>query len=414
MADGRWLMADGCFASLLTFAHTLPGHLMSANDAVIVSAVRSAVGRGKKDGSLANVHPVDLSAEVLTAAVSRAGVAPGDVDDVIWGCAMPEASQGLNMARLSVLRAGFPVEVPATTVNRFCSSGLQTIAMGAQAIMSGMAETVIAGGIEMMSQVPMSGYHTRLNPAITESYIGMGFTAERVAERWKVSRADQDAWALGSHEKAARAWQAGRFSDQIVPIEAERVNGNGTTERAAFARDELVRADTTAEKLAKLQPAFKAGGTVTAGNASPYSDGAAALVLMKRAKAEALGLRPLARFVTFAAAGVEPDVMGVGPIKAVPKALRLAGMSLADMDLIEFNEAFASQILASMRELGVPEDRVNVNGGAIALGHPLGATGAKLTTQLIHELQRRGGGRGLVTMCVGGGMGAAGIFEVAA
>ena len=414
MADGRWLMADGCFASLLTFAHTLPGHLMSANDAVIVSAVRSAVGRGKKDGSLANVHPVDLSAEVLTAAVSRAGVAPGDVDDVIWGCAMPEASQGLNMARLSVLRAGFPVEVPATTVNRFCSSGLQTIAMGAQAIMSGMAETVIAGGIEMMSQVPMSGYHTRLNPAITESYIGMGFTAERVAERWKVSRADQDAWALGSHEKAARAWQAGRFSDQIVPIEAERVNGNGTTERAAFARDELVRADTTAEKLAKLQPAFKAGGTVTAGNASPYSDGAAALVLMKRAKAEALGLRPLARFVTFAAAGVEPDVMGVGPIKAVPKALRLAGMSLADMDLIEFNEAFASQILASMRDLGMPEDRVNVNGGAIALGHPLGATGAKLTTQLIHELQRRGGGRGLVTMCVGGGMGAAGIFEVAA
>jgi len=387
---------------------------MSANDAVIVSAVRSAVGRGKKDGSLANVHPVDLSAEVLKAAVSRAGVAPGDVDDVIWGCAMPEASQGLNMARLSVLRAGFPVEVPATTVNRFCSSGLQTIAMGAQAIMSGMAETVIAGGIEMMSQVPMSGYHTRLNPAITESYIGMGFTAERVAERWKVSRADQDAWALGSHEKAARAWQAGRFSDQIVPIEAERVNGNGTTERAAFARDELVRADTTAEKLAKLQPAFKAGGTVTAGNASPYSDGAAALVLMKRAKAEALGLRPLARFVTFAAAGVEPDVMGVGPIKAVPKALRLAGMSLADMDLIEFNEAFASQILASMRELGMPDDRVNVNGGAIALGHPLGATGAKLTTQLIHELQRRGGGRGLVTMCVGGGMGAAGIFEVAA
>jgi acetyl-CoA acyltransferase len=387
---------------------------MSANDAVIVSAVRSAVGRGKKDGSLANVHPVDLSAEVLKAAVSRAGVAPGDVDDVIWGCAMPEASQGLNMARLSVLRAGFPVEVPATTVNRFCSSGLQTVAMGAQAIMSGMAETVIAGGIEMMSQVPMSGYHTRLNPAITESYIGMGFTAERVAERWAVSRADQDAWALGSQEKAARAWQAGRFADQIVPIEAERVNGNGTTERTAFARDELVRADTTAEKLAKLQPAFKAGGTVTAGNASPYSDGAAALVLMKRAKAEALGLRPLARFVTFAAAGVEPDVMGVGPIKAVPKALRLAGMSLADIDLIEFNEAFASQILASMRELGMPEDRVNVNGGAIALGHPLGATGAKLTTQLIHELQRRGGGRGLVTMCVGGGMGAAGIFEVAA
>jgi acetyl-CoA acyltransferase len=386
---------------------------MNPNDAVIVSAVRTAVARGKKDGSLANVHPVDLSAEVLKAAVSRAGVAPADIDDVIWGCAMPEASQGLNMARLSVLRAGFPVDVPATTVNRFCSSGLQTVAMASQAIMSGMAETVVAGGVEMMSQVPMSGYHTRLNPAITESYIGMGFTAERVAERWQVSRADQDAWALGSHEKAARAWQAGHFADQIVPVAAERSNGNGT-ETVTFARDELVRTDTTAEKLAKLQPAFKVGGTVTAGNASPYSDGAAALVVMKRAKADALGLKPLARFVTFAAAGVAPDVMGVGPIKAVPKALRLAGMSLSDIDLIEFNEAFASQILASMRDLGMPEDKVNVNGGAIALGHPLGATGAKLTTQLIHELRRRGGGRGLVTMCVGGGMGAAGNFEVAA
>ena len=387
---------------------------MSPNDAVIVSAVRTAVARGKKDGSLANVHPVDLSAEVLTAAVNRAGIKPSDIDDVLWGCAMPEASQGLNVARLSVLRAGFPVEVPATTVNRFCSSGLQTVAMAAQAIMSGMAETVVAGGVEMMSQVPMSGFHTRLNPAMTESYIGMGFTAERVAERWQVSRADQDAWALGSHEKAARAWQAGRFGDQIVPIRAERVNGQGTVEQVEFCRDELVRTDTTPEKLAKLPPAFKVGGTVTAGNASPYSDGAAALVVMKRARADALGITPLARFVTFAAAGVAPDIMGVGPIKAVPKALRLAGMALSDIDLIEFNEAFASQILASMRELGMPEDRVNVNGGAIALGHPLGASGAKLTTQLIHELKRRGGGRGLVTMCVGGGMGAAGIFEVAA
>jgi acetyl-CoA acyltransferase len=387
---------------------------MSANDAVIVSAVRTAVGRGKKDGSLANVHPVDLSAEVLKAAVARAGVDTREIDDVIWGCAMPEASQGLNVARLSVLRAGFPVEVPATTVNRFCSSGLQTIAMGAQAILSGMAETVIAGGVEMMSQVPMSGFHTRLNPAITESYIGMGFTAERVAERWGVSRADQDAWALGSQQKAASAWQAGRFEGQIVSVDADRFGPDGSSQRAAFTRDELVRADTTAEKLAKLPPAFKSGGTVTAGNASPFSDGAAALVLMKRAKANALGLKPIARFVMFAAAGVEPDIMGVGPIKAVPKALRLAGMSLSDIDLIEFNEAFASQIVASMRDLKMDQDRVNVNGGAIALGHPLGATGAKLTTQLIHELQRRGGGRGLVTMCVGGGMGAAGIFEVAA
>ena len=386
---------------------------MADNDAVIVSAVRTAVGRGKKDGSLANVHPVDLSAEVMKAAVSRAGVAAADIDDVIWGCAMPEASQGLNVARLSVLRAGFPVEVPATTVNRFCSSGLQTIAMGAQAIISGMADTVIAGGVEMMSQVPMSGFHTRLNPAITESYIGMGFTAERVAERWKVSRQDQDAWALESQQKAARAWQDNRFADQIVPIEAERSAASGS-EHVTFSRDELVRGDTSAEKLAKLPAVFKVGGTVTAGNASPYSDGAAALILMKRARAEALGITPLARFVTFAAAGVPPDVMGVGPIKAVPKALRLAGMSLSDIDLIEFNEAFASQIVASVRDLGMPPERVNVNGGAIALGHPLGATGAKLTTQLIHELRRRGGGRGLVTMCVGGGMGAAGIFEVAA
>lgn len=386
---------------------------MADNDAVIVAAVRTAVGRGKKDGSLANVHPVDLSAEVMKAAVSRAGVAAGDIDDVIWGCAMPEASQGLNVARLSVLRAGFPVEVPATTVNRFCSSGLQTVAMGAQAIISGMAETVIAGGVEMMSQVPMSGFHTRLNPAITESYIGMGFTAERVAERWKVSRQDQDAWALESQQKAARAWQENRFADQIVPIEADRSTAAGA-EHVTFSRDELVRADTSAEKLAKLPAVFKVGGTVTAGNASPYSDGAAALVLMKRARAEALGITPLARFVTFAAAGVPPDVMGVGPIKAVPKALRLAGMSLSDIDLIEFNEAFASQIVASVRDLGMAPEKVNVNGGAIALGHPLGATGAKLTTQLIHELRRRGGGRGLVTMCVGGGMGAAGIFEVAA
>jgi acetyl-CoA acyltransferase len=285
--------------------------------------------------------------------------------------------------------------------------------MAAQAIMSGMAETVVAGGVEMMSQVPMSGFHTRLNPALTESYIGMGFTAERVAERYQVCREDQDRWALGSHEKAVRAWQSGCFDDQIVPIQAEQVNGAGA-ESVTFTRDELMRPDTTAEKLAKLPPAFKVGGTVTAGNASPYSDGAAALVVMQAAKAQALGIAPLARFVTFAAAGVDPDVMGVGPIKAVPKALRLAGMSLADIDLIEFNEAFASQILASMRELGMREDRVNVNGGGIALGHPLGATGAKLTTQLVHELRRRGGGRGLVTMCVGGGMGAAGIFEVAA
>jgi acetyl-CoA acyltransferase len=381
---------------------------------VIVSAVRTAVAKGKKDGALASTHPVELSALVMKEALDRAGVEAAIVDDVAWGCAMPEASQGLNVARLSALRAGLPVEVPAQTINRFCSSGLQTIADGAMQIMSGMSDVVLAGGVEMMSQVPMSGYHARLDPAVLESYIGMGFTAERVADRWKISREDQDAWALGSQQKAAAAVASGAFDDQIVPVPVEQVSWEGTekkVETKPFARDELPRA-TSPEALAKLKPAFKTDGTVTAGNASPYSDGAAAVLLMRRSKAEELGLTPLARFVSFAVAGVEPDVMGVGPIKAVPKALAKAGLEMKDIDLIEFNEAFASQVLAVVRELGMPEDRVNVNGGAIALGHPLGATGSKLTTQLVHELRRRGGGLGLVTMCIGGGMGAAGVFEV--
>ncbi|NUO38449.1 MAG: thiolase family protein [Gemmatimonadaceae bacterium] len=385
------------------------------NDVVIVSAVRTAVGKGKKDGALSATHPVELSALVMKEAIDRAGVDKATIDDVTWGCAMPEASQGLNVSRLSALRAGLPVEVPAQTVNRFCSSGLQTVADGAMQIMSGMADVVLAGGVEMMSQVPMSGYHARLDPEALESYIGMGFTAERVADRWKISRADQDAWALGSQQKAARALSSGAFDGQIVPVPVERVRWSGTekqVETLSFARDELVRAETTSEGLAKLKPAFKANGTVTAGNASPYSDGAAALLLMRRSHADALGLEPLAKFVSFAVAGVDPDVMGVGPIKAVPKALKRAGLSMKDLDLIEFNEAFAAQVLAVVRELDMPEDRVNVNGGAIALGHPLGATGAKLTTQLVYELGRRGGGHGLVTMCIGGGMGAAGIFEV--
>lgn len=385
------------------------------NEVVIVSAVRSAVGKGKKDGALATTHPVELSALMMKTAIERAGIDKATIDDVAWGCAMPEASQGLNVARLSSLRAGLPVEVPAQTVNRFCSSGLQTIADGAMQIMSGMSDVILAGGVEMMSQVPMSGYHARLDPQALESYIGMGFTAERVADRWKISRADQDAWALGSQQKAAAAIKRGAFTGQIVPVPVERVTWKGTekqVESLTFDRDELVRTETTAEGLAKLKPAFKANGTVTAGNASPYSDGAAAVVLMRRSNADALGLKPLARFVSFAVAGVEPDVMGIGPIKAVPKALKRAGLSMKDLDLIEFNEAFASQVLAVIRELGMPEDRVNVNGGAIALGHPLGATGTKLTTQLVHELGRRGGGHGLVTMCIGGGMGAAGIFEV--
>ena len=384
-------------------------------EAVIVSAVRSPVGKGKKDGALASVHPAILTARVIAAAVEKAGIRKEDVDDVIMGCAMPEAAQGLNMARLATLKAGLPVEVSATTVNRFCSSGLQTIALGAQGIMSDMLDTAVVGGFEMMSQVPMSGYHTRLHPELTESYIGMGFTAERVAERWKVSRQDQDAYALDSQKKAAAAWQAGRFSGEIVPIDVEQVTWKGAEKQertVSVDRDELVRADTTMEGLAKLKPAFKANGTVTAGNASPYSDGAAALVMTSREKAEAEGLPILARFVNFATSGVDPDIMGIAPIMAVPKALKRAKMSLADIDLIEMNEAFAAQALAVARVLEMDQSRLNVNGGAIALGHPLGATGGKLATQLIHELRRRGGGMGLVTMCVGGGMGAAGIFEV--
>lgn len=384
-------------------------------EAVIVSAVRSAVGRGKSDGSLATVHPIDLSAEVMKAAVAKAGIHPAIIEDIQWGCAMPEASQGLNVARLSMLRAGFPVEVSAATINRFCSSGLQSVAYAAQAIISGMNEVVLAGGVEMMSQVPMSGYHTQLHPELTEAYIGMGFTAERVAERWGISRADQDAWALRSHQKALEAQARGAFDEQIVPIPVKKVHWKGSkkqVEEVLFAKDELPRADTSLERLARLKPAFKEGGSVTAGNASPYSDGAAALLVMSADKAEELGLKPLARFVSFATGGVDPDIMGVGPIKAVPKALAKAGITLDDLKLIEFNEAFAAQVLAVMRELEMNPDKVNVNGGAIALGHPLGATGAKLTTQLIHELGQRGGGLGMVTMCIGGGMGAAGVFEV--
>ena len=384
-------------------------------DAVIVSAVRTAVGRGKADGSLAGVHPIDLSSLVIQEAVKRADVNPRDIDDVLWGCAMPEGSQGLNIGRLAVLRARLPVQVPAATVNRFCSSGLQTIAGAAQSIMTGMADVVIAGGVEMMSQVPMSGWHTRLHPDMTESMIAMGLTAERVADRWKVSRADQDAYAMESHRKAAAALAEGRFEEQIVPVPVQRVKWSGATkhvEEGHFAVDELVRADTSLERLAKLRPAFKQDGSVTAGNASPYSDGAAAVVVVSADYARAHGLEVIARFITFAAAGVEPDVMGIGPVQAVPKALKRAGIEMSDIALIEFNEAFASQALAVKRELGFPDDRLNVNGGAIALGHPLGATGAKLVTQLIYELRRRGGGHGLVTMCIGGGMGAAGVFEV--
>ena len=385
------------------------------NEVVIVSAVRTAVGRGKADGAIASLHPVDVSSAVMKEALKRAGVDANMVEDVQWGCAMPEASQGLNVARLSWLRGGLPVETSAATVNRFCSSGLQSVAYGAQAIIAGMGDAVMCGGVEMMSQVPMSGYNTRLAPEITESYIGMGFTAERVSTRWGISRADQDQFSYDSQMKAVAAIKAGKFASQILPLAVKQYAWKGAektvTERVVDT-DECPRPETTLEGLAKLRPAFSPTGTVTAGNASPYSDGAAAVLVMSRTKADELGLKPLARFVSFATAGVEPDVMGVGPIKAVPKALARAGVSLSDIKLIEFNEAFAAQALAVIKELEFDMSRVNVNGGAIALGHPLGATGAKLTTQLIHELGARGGGLGMVTMCIGGGMGAAGIFEV--
>ncbi len=384
-------------------------------EVVIVSAVRSAVARGKADGSLAGTHPVDVTSIVMKAAIDRAGIDPAIVEDVQWGCAMPEASQGLNHARLAWLRGGLPVETSAATINRFCSSGLQSVAYAAQAIIAGMGDTVLAGGTELMSQVPMSGYNARLSPDMTESYIGMGFTAERVARQWNISRTAQDQFAYESQQKAVKAIAAGVFRPEIIPIATQRFAWMGAEKivtEVMFDTDECPRADTTVEGLAKLRPAFMATGSVTAGNASPYSDGAAAVLVMSADRAKELGLKPLARFVSFATAGVSPDIMGIGPIKAVPKALKRAGLSLGDITLIELNEAFAAQALAVIQELGIDPSITNVNGGATALGHPLGATGAKLTTQLVHELQRRGGGYGLVTMCIGGGMGAAGIFEV--
>jgi acetyl-CoA acyltransferase len=364
------------------------------------------------------VHPVDLSAVVIRDAVRRSGIPVeelGSIDDVLWGCATPEGPQGMNVARMALLRAGLPVEVSGATVNRFCSSGLQTIAMASQAIATGMADVVIAGGVEMMSRTSLGGAGSEFHHEMVEAYIGMGFTAERVAEQWGVSREDQDAWALRSHQRAAAARAEGRFDAEVVSVPVRRVRWEGTRQiedAGEFDQDELIRADTSLEQLAKLRPAFRVGGTVTAGNSSPFSDGAAALVLMSRERADELGAPVLARLVTFATGGVPPEIMGIGPIRAVPKALERAGVPLSRIDRIELNEAFSAQVLPVMRELGLPEDRTNVDGGAIALGHPLGATGAKLATQMIHALRGDGGGLGLVTMCVGGGMGAAGILEV--
>jgi acetyl-CoA acyltransferase len=386
--------------------------------AVIVAGARTAVGRAPR-GTLRATRPDDMAAAAIAEAVKRAdGLDPSEVEDVILGCAVPEGPQGLNVARLAALRAGLPESVPGQTVNRFCSSGLQTIAAASERIMAGFGTTIVAGGTESMSLAPAPAANFSPNPELVrghpEYYMGMGLTGEVVAERYGISREEQDAFALRSHQRAAEAVDSGRFDPEIVPLEVhfEWVDDGGQRERqVTFARDEGPRRDTSLEALAKLKPSFKQSGTITAGNSSQRSDGAAAVVVMERERAERLGLEPQARFVAFAVGAVPPEVMGVGPTVAVPRALELAGLTLDDIELIELNEAFASQSLAVIRELGFDLDRVNPNGGAIALGHPMGATGTKLTIQLLAELARRKARYGLVTMCVGGGMGAAGIFE---
>ena len=392
-------------------------------EAVIVTAVRTPVGKAPK-GTLKDVRPDDLAALVIKAAIERTpGLDPMDVDDVLMGCAFPEAEQGMNVARVAIMRAGLPNSVPGATVNRFCSSGLQTIAMAAQSIMAGWTDVVVAGGVESMSRIPMGGFKPAPNPYLISeypaSYMGMGHTAEEVARRYGITREDQDRFALASHRSAGAAIKAGHFQDEIVPVPVVRARLDGkkvVEEEITFDTDEGVRYDTSLEALGKLKPAFHMKGTVTAGNSSQTSDGAAAAVVMSPSRASALGLKPLAVVRAFAAAGVDPDVMGIGPIAAVPKALALAGITVADLDLVELNEAFAAQSLAVIKSLELNPAIVNVNGGAIALGHPLGCTGAKLTATIIHEaLRRRAAGQkaryGLVTMCVGGGMGAAGVLE---
>ena len=388
-------------------------------DAVIVSAVRTAVGKAPK-GTLRNTRPDEMGAAVIEEAIGRAkGLDKAEIEDVIMGCAMPEAEQGMNVARSAAIRAGLPVETSAMTINRFCSSGLQSIAIAADRIRTGGADVVVAGGLETMSLIPMGGHIIRPNPYLVEHYpdfyLNMGLATENVARKYEVSREEQDAFALRSHQRAADAQDAGKFDDEVVPLsvafEELDANGKKTKREIRFARDEGVRRDTSEEGLAKLRPAFHVKGTITAGNASQMSDGAAAAVVMSDARARELNLKPLARFIAYATAGCPPEEMGIGPVYAIPKALKIAGLRLEDIDVIELNEAFAAQSLAVIKTLGLDAERVNVNGGAIALGHPLGCTGAKLTASILRELERRGGRYGMVTMCVGGGMGAAGIFE---
>jgi len=395
-------------------------------EAVIVSAVRTAVGKASK-GALRTTRPDDLGAVVIKEAIARAGgLDPKEVEDVVLGCAMPEAEQGMNVARISSLRAGLPVESSAMTINRFCSSGLQSIAIAAQRIMAGQGDAAVAGGTESMTMVPMGGNKVSPNPWLMDNYpdayLGMGLTAENLAKKYGITREQADTFSYESHQKALAAIAAGKFKDEIVPVDVSysvlEASANGSpngsrpkTVKAKFDTDEGPRADTSVEVLGKLKPVFHARGVVTAGNSSQMSDGAAAAVVMSAEKARALGLKPLARFLAFATAGCPPEEMGIGPVFAIPKALKIAGLTLDQIDVIELNEAFATQALSVIKLAGIDPAKVNPNGGAIALGHPLGCTGAKLTASILRELERRNARYGMVTMCVGGGMGAAGIFE---
>ena len=388
-------------------------------DAVIVRSLRTAVGKAPR-GALKDTRPDDMAGAVIRAVVeSTPGLEPAMVEDVILGCAMPEAEQGMNVARQASWLAGIPKEAAATTINRFCSSGLQAIAFAAERIMCGWSTCIIAGGAETMSMIPMGGHKIVPNPTLVDTwpdfYLNMGLTAENLAQKYSISREAADEFSLRSHQKAIAAIAAGRFKDEIVPLKVKTVEldskGKAVTRESVFDTDEGPRADTSRDALGKLRPSFHARGTVTAGNSSQMSDGAAAAVVMSSEQARDLGLKPLARLIAYAVAGVSPDLMGIGPVAAIPKALKIAGLRLDQIDLIELNEAFAAQALSVVKELGIDQDRLNVNGGAVALGHPLGCTGAKLTATLLQEMRRRGSRYGMVTMCVGGGMGAAGIFE---
>lgn len=387
------------------------------NKAYILAAYRTPGTKAYK-GKLKDVRPDDLAAAAIKGLIERTGVDAAEIDDIIMGCAFPEGEQGMNMARVAAFKAGVPFQVPAQTVNRFCSSGLQTIASAAERIMAGFADCIIAGGAESMSMIPMGGNKFSPNPSLMaawpETFASMGITAELLVQKYSISREDQDTFAAESHRKAAEALATGRFAEEIIPVEAERsllVNGKMVRSKEVVDADDGVRGDTTVEALARLKAAFKLSGTVTAGNSSQMTDGAAAALVVSERFLDKIGKKPLARFLGFAVKGVPPEIMGIGPVEAIPAALKLAGLGLDDLGLIELNEAFAVQSLACIRELGLKQEIVNVNGGAIALGHPLGCTGAKLTATLLHEMNRRGVRYGMVSMCIGGGMGAAGIFE---